>query len=247
MMAHDETTEGQGHPMGTTGDERAEAAEVATQDVATAGDATEGAGAWDMLVACRSRGASDWLVAVSNLFLQFMAYSAVGWVYETINDMIFRHGFFPRASLAGPWCPIYGIGGLLIVCCLHSLPRHRGSAMGKVGEVVAVAAGICVLVTAVELLGSYVCEWLMGEVPWDYSSYWGNFDGRIAPTFTIRFVLGGLVFLYLMDPAMSAWCRRHERAAVVLSAVLLVLFVADNALETAGVWSVVVPRSGIPF
>jgi uncharacterized membrane protein len=176
-----------------------------------------------------------------------MAFSAVGWVYEIANDMICRHGFFPRASLAGPWCPIYGIGGLLIVICLHRIRGVARRATGMAGEVLVAAAGICILVIAVELLGSYVCEWTMGSMPWDYSGYWGNFEGRIAPEFTLRFVLGGLVFLYLMDPAISRWCLRNPAPAKTLSAILAALLVADVALESCGVWTTIIPRDGILF
>ena len=186
-------------------------------------------------------------LVVANLFLQFMAFSAVGWAYETINDMIVRQGFFPRASLAGPWCPIYGIGGLLIVLCLGRFPSPERRGLKKVAEALVAAVGICLLVTVVELAGSYVCEQTMGFMPWDYSSYWGNFEGRIAPEFTIRFVIGGLVFLYLLDPVITRWCWGKPTMAKVMAGALMFLFVLDNILESLGVWSSLIPRDGILF
>lgn len=201
---------------------------------------------WDMLTGRLSESKGR-LLPLANMFLQFMAFSAVGWAYEIINDMIFRHGFFPRASLAGPWCPIYGIGGLLIVLCLNHIPSPRRYGLSKIGEVLVAAFGICVLVTVVELLGSYVCEQTMGFMPWDYSNCWGNFEGRIAPEFTIRFIIGGLVFLYMLDPAITRWCIQCPGKAKALAGVLLGLFVADNVLESMGIWSEVIPRQGIPF
>lgn len=186
-------------------------------------------------------------LAAANAFIQFMAFSAVGWAYEIINDMICRHGFFPRASLAGPWCPIYGIGGLMIVLCLGKVPSPRRHGLAKAGEMALAALGICLLVTAVELLGSYACEWTMGSVPWDYSSYWGNFEGRIAPEFTLRFVIGGLVFLYWLDSAITGWCLNHKGMAYAIALSLLALFVADGVLEGMGIWADVIPRDGIPF
>ena len=200
--------------------------------------------AWEML---RHAGPGGLGLALSNLFIQFMAFSAVGWAYEIINDAICRHGFFPRASLAGPWCPIYGIGGLMIVLAMHSLPGRRRRRFVLAGEILVAAVGICCLVTVVELLGSYVCEWTMGYMPWDYSAYWGNFEGRIAPEFTIRFVVGGLVFLYLLDPAITGWCAKNPTKARASATILLVLFALDNALEASGLWANVIPRGGIPF
>lgn len=179
-------------------------------------------------------------------FLLFMVFSAVGWAYEIINDMICRHGFYPRAALMGPWCPIYGIGGLLIAC-LSDLVRRGRHGAALVAEVVTAAVAVALLVTVVELAGSYVCEATMGFMPWDYSPYWGNFEGRIAPEFTIRFVIGGLVFLYWLEPAIVAAYRSHRRAGIAVAVVLLALFVADNLLESAGVWAPLPIRAGIPF
>ena len=154
-------------------------------------------------------------------------------------------GFQPRASFAGPWCPIYGIGGLLIVWCFAPASRWLGARMPKPLEVLAVAVGVFLLVSAVELVASYACEALMGFMPWDYSSSWGNFQGRVAPAFTMRFVVGGLVFLYLLAPAVEGWASGRRAAALRLAGVLLALFALDGALELAGVWNGIIPRGEV--
>ena len=182
---------------------------------------------------------------VAKVFILFMLFSCIGWCYEITNDLIVQGGFHPRAMLAGPWCPIYGIGGLLIVVCFKPLCARLREKTSKVVEVIVVAVGIFLLVSLVELVASYTCEALMGFMPWDYSTSWGNFQGRVAPEFTMRFVVGGLVFLYFLEPWISTWSEAHPDAALRLACVLAGLFALDFALELAGVWSGIIPRGEV--
>ena len=57
------------------------------------------------------------------------------------------------------------------------------------------------IATAIELVTSYICEFFMGSWPWQtYVDYKYNFQGRIALSPSIRFGLGGTVFLYVLQP-----------------------------------------------
>ena len=61
--------------------------------------------------------------------------------------------------------------------------------------------GCGLVATAIELAASYLCEWTMGSWPWQtYVDYAVNFQGRIALSPSIRFGLGGVLFLYVLQP-----------------------------------------------
>lgn len=167
----------------------------------------------------------------------FAVFACAGWIYETVENMFTFGGVYLRASLMLPWCPIYGIGGLVIVCAMEPVRKRLAGRVPLAVQVAAVCVGIYVLTALVELAGSYACEALMGYVPWDYSGAWLNFDGRIAPAYTLRFVVLGLVALYAVYPIVAKWAGRHGRAAVVVAAALVCLFIVDNALEAAGAWA----------
>lgn len=169
--------------------------------------------------------------------LAFMAFSAVGWVYETLWDAFANGlGFVMRASLIGPWCPIYGIGGVLIVAVFDKFAHVRREVGGVDVTPVLTLLGIAALVLAVELVGSYVCELLMGEFPWDYSGEVLNFEGRVALRFTTIFAVGGMFFLYVMWPWICKRCDASPRQAWLLAATLLLLFTVDVAGEALGAW-----------
>lgn len=169
--------------------------------------------------------------------LEFVAFSFVGWVYETLENLYSVGGIYLRQSLALPWCPIYGIGGLIMVAAAAPLVRacrERGVPRAAEVAVVAVCVGAIALVT--ELAGSYLLEWLTGSFPWNYSGTWGNFEGRVAPLFTARFIVLGLIAAYIVAPALARWSDEHKVAARRLAIVFVALFVLDCALEAAGAW-----------
>ena len=60
--------------------------------------------------------------------------------------------------------------------------------------------GVVVLTTVLELIASYIMQAITGGWLWDYTSYAFNFQGRIALNPSIRFGLGGMLFLYLLQP-----------------------------------------------
>ena len=58
--------------------------------------------------------------------------------------------------------------------------------------------------TFIELITSYICEFFTGSWPWQtYADYKINFQARIALSPSIRFGLGGLVFLYILQPFLD--------------------------------------------
>ena len=186
----------------------------------------------------------------SKVILMFFAFSFVGWAYEMLNDAIVQGGWHWRAALVGPWCPMYGIGGLLIcwVCKPFGPERRspgRKGALAAIGRVLVSAAIIALLVSVVELAASYACEALLGFMPWDYSTSWGNFEGRWAPEFTLRFVIGGLVFLYALEPLIAMFVQRFEAAAGILAISLVAMLCIDCVLEFSGVWGQSIPRGEV--
>ena len=177
-----------------------------------------------------------WHVIACVVIILFALFSCAGWIYETVENVFTFGGVYLRASLMLPWCPIYGVGGLVIVGMLEPVRRRIATRVPRAVQIVVIAVGIYVLAAAVELAGSYACEAAMGYVPWDYSDAWLNFDGRIAPAYTLRFVVLGLVALYGLYPVIARWAKGHRRGALIAAIAIVALFVLDNALEQAGVW-----------
>ena len=85
--------------------------------------------------------------------------------------------------------------------------------------------------TAIELAASYLLEALTGAWPWQtYLDYAVNFQGRIALSPSIRFGLGGLVFLYILQPLFERLIGRlSDRSRTLCFRCAMAAFLADCA------------------
>ena len=135
-------------------------------------------------------------------YLYFVLYSIQGWLYEVLLEVVvYRWGFSNRGVLLGPWCVVYGTGALLLIFCLRGRCSGGRLHLGRVNLTHAlVFVGVVVLTTVLELIASYIMQAITGGWLWDYTSYSFNFQGRIALNPSIRFGLGGMLFLYLLEP-----------------------------------------------
>lgn len=137
-------------------------------------------------------------------FLYFFIYSLLGWCYEIFLEVVvYRWGFSNRGVLFGPYCPVYGIGALAFLILIDPLIRGRPG-MARLRMLPVVFLGCALTATAIELAASYLCEALTGSWPWQtYQDYAVHFQGRIALSPSIRFGLGGVLFLYAVQPLLE--------------------------------------------
>lgn len=163
------------------------------------------------------------------LFLCFLLVAFIGWAYEVFLEIfIYCWGYSNRGVLCGPYCPVYGVGALVLLACVSPMQRRR-IAIGRVSLTpFLVFLSIVALTTAIELAASYIMEWTSGNWMWDYTRFRLHFQGRIALNPSLRFGVGGMLFLYLLYPAFQrllARCAHRSRTA--LAGVLGGIFLMD--------------------
>jgi len=137
-------------------------------------------------------------------FLLFMVFSIIGWVYELL---VFRfelgYGYLNRGFLFGPYLPVYGFGGLMMLAATLKLKKRKITIAGlSVTPIICFVVAVAVT-TAAELLTSYLMELAIGQWLWDYTNDIPNFQGRIALKSSLRFGLMGLLGLYGIYPVIS--------------------------------------------
>lgn len=170
------------------------------------------------------------LKKTSQYFLYFIMYSIIGWLYEVfIEVVIYRWGFTNRGVLFGPYCIIYGVGSLLLIFCLRNL-QNKKIYLGKLCITpILVFLGIVIITTIVELIGSYIMEIITGGWLWDYSHYAFNFEGRIALNPSIRFGIGGMIFLYILQPLFEKIVKKlSNKSLFIIAGILAVIIVIDT-------------------
>ena len=173
----------------------------------------------------RNRGWKIW-------FLCFLSFCFIGWVYEVL---VFKfelgYGFVNRGFLFGPWLPVYGCGGMIILFSMKKL-KMKTIRVGKVNITPLLCfISIILLCTTVELLTSYLMELATGSWLWDYTNDGPNFQGRIALKSSVRFGLIGMAVLYggwpVLDKLFVSLKNNRPKAFGMISYLLIGLFLMD--------------------
>ena len=156
--------------------------------------------------------------SATSLILMFFLFSFTGWIWEVLIHIIEDGMIINRGLLLGPWLPIYGTGGVLI---LMLLKRWRSQPLMTMGL-------IMLLCGTVEYITSIGLEFFFGQRWWDYSDMLFNFQGRICLEGLLIFGIGGLFFIYLIAPKIDNLLQTvSQKAKMYLCVALSFLFVAD--------------------
>ena len=119
--------------------------------------------------------------------MDFVFFSIIGFISEVIYCSLNKRK--SGKALYGPWCPLYGLGGLLIISIVSHVPENMF-----------IIYLVSVLVASfTEYLVSVILEMIFDMKWWDYSFKKFNLNGRICLENSLLFgVLGILIFYFYL-------------------------------------------------
>ncbi|MEE1296340.1 MAG: hypothetical protein UHD09_05785 [Bifidobacterium sp.] len=167
------------------------------------------------------------LLALEKVFLWFLLYSFVGWLWETVLNIVMKKRFVDRGILNGPLCPIYGFGAALAIFCLRG--EH---------SVLAVFLSSGVLACTLEYVTSWGIEKLFHMRLWDYSKKPFNINGRVYLNGFLFFAAGCTVVKFWVQPEVERVLDSWPPALINwLSWSLFAVLMGDVAITLAGLIS----------
>ena len=128
----------------------------------------------------------------------FFFFAIAGWIWECTLYLVRDHVLVNRGTKYGPWVPIYGYGGILVILLLYRF-RHSKVRVFLYGIIIS---------TAFEYLTSVVLEYGLNVVYWDYSDEPFNLCGRISLVSSLAFGVFSLLGTYLFAPAAAGIARK---------------------------------------
>lgn len=162
------------------------------------------------------------MLTMREYFLMFMFYSVLGWIIEVIYAYIMKKKISNRGFFIGPYCPIYGIGCLLIVLLLSNFKKYPII-------VFILAILIC---SALEYFTSYIMEKLFKARWWDYTDTKYNINGRVCLDTMLPFGIIACIVLYLLHPfVMSIINSLSDKSLTIISTSLFVILLTDIVLS----------------
>ncbi len=133
-------------------------------------------------------------ISIWRILAYFIIYSVAGYVIETVYGMVTKGVWESRQSfLYGPFCGIYGLGAVVMIVCLHKIPKKFN----------ALFLGGFIVGSIVEYIVSFVGEMLLGLKWWDYSNMPLNINGRICVYYSIFWGFLGIYLIASLNPKID--------------------------------------------
>ena len=148
------------------------------------------------------------------LITYFIIYSFLGWVMESIVRSVCERKLINTGFLKGPFCPIYGIGAIIMFLFLEGFENKPILLFG-----IAI-----VLLTAWEYVVGVLLEKIFHTKYWDYSDHKFNFQGRICLTNSIYWGILGVLFVKYIHPFIQQMIAKVDKS--ILNYTITILFVA---------------------
>ena len=156
--------------------------------------------------------------SIASIVALFFIFSFIGWSWEVSLHLIKDGVFVNRGVMHGPWLPIYGSGGALILVLLYRL--RSKPALHIIATIV--------LCGILEYTTSWVLEVTKGTQWWNYSGYFLNINGRICAEGLLVFALGGTAIVYGLAPIIDNNLRKaNQKVLAIICTILLVIFSID--------------------
>ncbi len=163
---------------------------------------------------------------MTTVFLYFVFYSFLGWACESLYKSIPKHKLINSGFLHGPYCPVYGVGALLILYVL--LPFHNNVFL------------VFILGMIVTSLLEYFTSWLLEVIFhmswWDYSKHRFNIHGRVCLLNSTLFACMSVVVVYVIHPfATSLFDLLNPTTQTIVALVVATILLIDVITTTIAI------------
>lgn len=168
---------------------------------------------------------SDAVKRTAAYVIEFIIYSFLGWLYETVCESIFAGGFVLNEGFLChlPVCPIYGVGAFIALGIMYRI--------GNLNKL-KVFIGGTVITTVVEYIAAIILESILNKKLWDYTPWILDFQGRISVISSLIFGFG-CVLGYWLHPRCMAYCLKRQWT-VAVAVLCLLAMVIDFIIVVSG-------------
>lgn len=123
-----------------------------------------------------------------NILMDFVFFSIIGYISELVYCSLNKRK--SGKALRGPWCPLYGLGGLLIISVVSVIPDNM----------ILIYIVSVLVASFTEYLVSVILEMVFNMKWWDYSFKKFNLNGRICLENSLLFGILGILIFYIYLP-----------------------------------------------
>lgn len=159
---------------------------------------------------------------IFNLVVYFIIYSIAGWALESIYRSFCEKKIINSGFLNGPFCPIYGIGAIIMFLFLEKF-RMNTLVLYLISFLVLSIWEYCVGV---------LLEKIFKTKYWDYSDHKVNIKGRVCLFNSVCWGILGVLFIEYIHPFVEKNIEFINPLYLnIMIVVIMVLFVIDTVIS----------------
>jgi len=160
----------------------------------------------------------------------FLAYSLIGWIWETSYVSIKNKKIVNRGFLRGPIIPIYGFAVVTIILSIDwVIPYIEAFSKFETGLTMIYIA----LVASVwEYVTSYGMEVLFKTRWWNYTEHRFNIKGRVALDVSIFWGIGGFILWRFVNPLVMMIYDQFKAQSMNTFLVIAYLVISIDTITT---------------
>ena len=150
--------------------------------------------------------------------LLFFTYAFAGWFMESVLGIFNVKKFVNRGFLIGPYCPVYGVGVVLITILLKKY-------ITDIPLLFVMSILICGIL---EYFTGYVMEKLFNARWWDYRNNRFNINGRVCLETLLPFGIAATIIISKLNPLLiNLYNKIPEMILHIITLIMSVLFIID--------------------
>lgn len=154
-------------------------------------------------------------------FLYFVIYSFLGWICETTYCAIIDKQYVNRGFLNGPFCPIYGVGALIVIMVLTPVADNI---------ILLFLCGM-IFTSILEYITGFLLEVLFDLKWWDYSDYKFNIQGRVCLLNSTLFGVLSVITVNFINPSITKLIEKIPVNISIWTCVILIIcFLLDTTI-----------------
>ncbi|MBE6013840.1 MAG: hypothetical protein E7241_00535 [Lachnospiraceae bacterium] len=155
----------------------------------------------------------------------FFVYSFLGWAFESVYVSILEGHLVNRGFITGPFCTIYGCGGVAIYMILKDFQDNLFY-LYVLGLAVAT---LIEYITAVIMEGMFRTRW------WDYSDQKFNFQGRICLSSSLVWGFFAILIVRVIQPIVMYIVNLYPvHEGTIGLTIVIIIFAIDFTFSAIG-------------
>ena len=167
-------------------------------------------------------------VNIHQLFWYFLIFSILGIIIETLYCYITMGVLESRKGFIwGPFCPVYGVCGALLIYVLNKLDCKSALKLFIVGFVFGSIA---------EYILSYILEAIYGIRFWNYDYLQFNLNGRISLLFSFYWGILSIVLIKFVKPIIDKLINKIKPKTRNIIEIGITIFLSIDCIVT--IWAI---------